>query len=167
MRLSLAVLGASAVLLAACAGGSTATKSAGGDGSDQPRRIDVEMKGVMKFTPTAITLRAGERVVISLRNNDSVEHEFMAGRGGQAGVGYKEDLFSGIKPEIVSPTKHDEGGHSSSGGDHAKSVGIRLGPGETGTLSFVVPNKVGDHEFGCFVAGHYESAMKGKLTIGK
>ncbi len=46
-------------------------------------------------------------------------------------------------------------------------VGVRLQPGQTATLSFVVPDKVGDHEFGCFVAGHHESGMKGKLTIAR
>lgn len=159
MRRSLPVLALSAALVAACAGAATAPVGAG---ADQPRRIELEMKGVMKFAPGELKLKAGERVEITLRNNDSVEHEFMAGRGGQAGVGYKEDLLGRVKPEIVSPKRHDDG----HGGDH-KSVGIRLEPGQTGTVTFTVPSETGEHEFGCFVAGHYESKMKGRLTISK
>lgn len=165
MRAALSITALGAVILGACATGTASgSGTSGAAASGQTRKIEIEMKGGFSFAPKALMLKAGERVVIAFKNSDTVEHEFMAGRRPTGSVGYKEDLLAEVKPEVVSPSAHD----ASHGGGHAATgVGIRLQPGQAGTVSFVVPDKVGEHEFGCFVAGHHESGMKGKLTIAR
>lgn len=158
MRAYVPLAATAGLLFAACAGGPTGAGVSGA--GDQPRRIDVEMRSGFAFTPSTISLKPGEKVVIAFKNSDVVEHEFMAGRSATGSVGYKEDLFAGVEHEVAPKPASDHGmGHD------ATAVGVRLKPGQTGTLSFIVPQRAGEYEFGCFVAGHHESGMKGKLTI--
>lgn len=152
------LLAVGALLATACGGGSGSPA-----GQEQGRRIDIEMRRNFAFSTQALTLKTGERVVLAFKNTDAVEHEFMAGRQATPSVGYKEDLLATAKPQIASPAEHGK-----AHGGHEANVGLRLMPGQSGTVTLVVPEMLaGDWEFGCFVAGHHESGMKGKLTIAK
>jgi uncharacterized cupredoxin-like copper-binding protein len=108
------------------------------------------------FLPESLTLRAGERVTLSFRNVGRLEHEFMAGSDGVYGRGYLDDLLAAA---------HVEGnaGHSA---DHL-GTGIRVAPNSVKLLTFVVPERSGVFEFGCFILGHYETGMRGRLVIDK
>ena len=146
-----AILGAlAAVVFAACAG------TAGAD-REQGRKIEIQMKD-FAFAPTVLTLEAGQKITLLLRNPDTVEHEFMAGREPMRDGGYKQDLlaFFEIAP---TPTADHAMGHGT------EAVSVRVQPGGTATISFVVPGAFGRYEFGCFLPGHYEAGMKGALTI--
>lgn len=149
MRRGLAMLGTFTLVLAGCA-----TTSAGtADG----RRIEIEMKE-FTFTSSPVVLRPGEKVTLSLKNIGVVEHEFMAGRTGVPGKGYSEDLLAGIKYDVAPGGAAHGSGHGGSG--------VLVGAKRSATLTFVVPDRPGTFEFGCFLPGHYESGMKGVLTIG-
>lgn len=89
-----------------------------------------------------------------LRNAGTIEHEFMAGRQAMTGVGYKEDWLALAKPDRG-------GGHDM---DHQGS-GVRVQPKNTATLTITVPAARGEFEFGCFIPGHYEGGMKGRLVV--
>ena len=43
------------------------------------RTIQIEMSD-FAFSPSSITLRAGEKVTLTFKNVGTVEHEFMAGK---------------------------------------------------------------------------------------
>lgn len=157
MRSGVALIGAGAILLTACAGGpGGANASAAGP---EGRRIQIEMREFI-FNGTVLSLARGERVTLVFHNRGVVEHEFMAGRQGTGGRGYAEDLFSSVEHEIMPSPASDHGmGHD------AAKVGVRVAPAKTASLTFVVPDRPGTYEFGCFVAGHYEAGMKGALQI--
>jgi Uncharacterized copper-binding protein len=141
----LAVPIALTVLLTACGLGAPS----GGD----TRRIEIEMRD-FAFAPETLTLVAGEKVTIAFKNIGKVEHEFMAGNEPAYGKGYLQDWLAGA--HIESSAEH--------GMEHP-GAGVRVAPNTTKLFTFVVPNHGGVFEFGCFVVGHYESGMHGRLVV--
>src|SRR5574341_986332 len=144
-RFALPALATGAIVIAAC-GGAAAT--------DGARRIDVEMKE-FTFSQTAIALTRGEKVTLAFKNGGTTEHEFMAGRFGADNMGFAQDFFAGLKYQVAPPSSL-----------HGKRHGIAQGgvwakPGETATITFVVPDRPGTYEFGCFATGHFAAGMKG------
>ncbi len=134
-----------AVILAACGQNTTS--------SGDTRTIEIELRD-FAFSPETLTLRAGEKVTLSFKNVGKLEHEFMAGTDPVIGKGYFKDWFAGA--EIASSRDH--------GMDHAGG-GVRVPPNATRTLTFVVPSHGGAFEFGCFISGHYEFGMRGRLVV--
>ena len=147
-RLGPAAVGIATLVLAACAGAV----------ADDGRRVEVEMKE-FAFTQTAITLTRGEKVTLSFKNTGTTEHEFMAGRFGADNMGFAQDFFAGLKYQVAPPASLHGKRHGTAQG------GVWVSPGQTATISFVVPDRPGTYEFGCFATGHYKAGMKGSLTI--
>lgn len=143
-----ALLGLAAVALAACAAAT----------ADESRRIDLQVKE-FGYSEKAIVLKPGEKVTLSLMNAGTVEHEFMAGRFGAGGMGFAQDLFAGVRYQVAPASSLHGSRHGTAQG------GVWVRPGQTATISFVVPDRPGTYEFGCFVTGHYEAGMRGTLTI--
>ena len=148
-----AILAAAVLVLAASC---TAPAGAAAPGTD--RTVEIEMKE-FGFSPSAITLRAGERVILRVKNTGTTEHDLMAGRDPKPSEGYHEDLFAGVEVRMT-------GGAQTGHGATHRGVGLLLATTRAGEVAFTVPNRPGEYEFGCFVPGHYELGMKGALTIG-
>ena len=144
MRLLIAAASVAAVILAACSGGA---------GPAAERTITVEMRE-FGYSPSTIKLVPGERVRLVVKNSGAVDHEFMAGRNAMTGKGYEQDWLATAKGEHGGG--HDMG-HTGSG--------MRVAPKGNASASLVVPEEIGEFEFGCFVPGHYEGGMKGTLLV--
>lgn len=144
-RVLIATAFAAVLVIAACGGG---VAPAGG------RTITIEMND-FAFSPSAIDLAPGERVTLTFRNVGSVEHEFMAGIEPMMGTGYRQDWLARAK---LDAGKSHNAGHA--------GEGVRITARKSAELRLVVPTEKGEFEFGCFVAGHYEAGMKGKLVVG-
>jgi uncharacterized cupredoxin-like copper-binding protein len=144
-----AVVAATAVVATACGGLATSP-----DGAPDTRTVQIEMND-FAFTPSTITLKPGERATFHFKNVGTVEHEFMAGTGAMAGKGYMDDWLAMAKLEPISATHPS--GHT--------GEGVRIAPHGSATLTIVAPPRVGEFEFGCFVEGHYERGMSGKLVV--
>lgn len=123
--------------------------------TDDSRKVAIEMRD-FTFFPDTLTLRAGEKVTLSFKNSGKVEHEFMAGNEPTERKGYLKDWFAGAHIE-ASGGEHGMAGH--------EGIGIRVAPNTTQTLTFVVPSQGGLFEFGCFVSGHYDFGMRGRLVV--
>ena len=108
------------------------------------------------FSPRTISVDAGERVTLKLRNVGTLEHEFMAGRAPVPGHGYTEDWLRLAVPGLAQ--------HTHPGEQHL-GEGVRVSNDWIGWVTLVVPPEKGTYEFGCFIAGHYEAGMKGTLTV--
>jgi len=123
--------------------------------------IQIKM-GEMFFHPDAIALKEGQPVQIELVNDGIVEHEFMVGREARpAPGGYAQDLFQGVDVQFTGEKAklEREEGHGTE---------VMVGPGGRGVITFTVPKGMaGEWEMGCFVPGHYEAGMKGKLIVTK
>ncbi len=151
MRALAALISASVILAAACGG----TTPAAVDPA-QGRVIDVTMTE-FAFSPATITLAPGEKVTFKLKNTGVVEHDFMAGREATPGKGYALDWIAKAVDGARPPHTH--------AGETAMGEGVRVSADWMMTLTVVVPQEKGEYEFGCFVQGHYEAGMKGKLII--
>src|SRR5712692_10611031 len=141
-RLGFAVV--AALVMGACAG-SAAPRNAN-------PTIQIEMSD-FSFTPETITVRAGETVTLSFKNVGKFEHEFMVGSEPIIGKGYGKDWLAWAQ---LSPN----GEGMRHGGE-----GVRVAPNATVVVTIVVPEPGGAFEFGCFVIGHYESGMRGRLLV--
>ena len=135
-----------AILATACGGGTAASSAPG-------RTINVDM-AEFTYSPMSITVKAGETVTIRLKNTGTIEHEFMAGRRAVAGVGYSEDWLALAKSDRV-------GGHDM----NHQGRGVRVQPRGSTAFTLTIPAETGEFEFGCFMPGHYEAGMKGKLVV--
>lgn len=145
MRVLIAIAFVAMLVIAACGGGAAPATG---------RTITIEMSD-FAFSPSAIDLTPGERVTLTFRNVGAIEHEFMAGSEPMMGTGYGQDWLARAK--LDAGKSHDTG--------HA-GEGVRVMARKSAELRLVVPAEKGEFEFGCFVAGHYEAGMKGKLVVG-
>jgi len=136
------------VLATACGGGDVSAPTS-------PRTVEITINE-FSFSPSTLTLNAGETVTLRLHNVGKLEHEFMAGRFATPSKGYAEDWLTKAAPALAPHT------HA---GEMHMGEGLRVSPDWYGTLKLVVPQEKGTYEFGCFVAGHYEAGMKGTLIV--
>jgi uncharacterized cupredoxin-like copper-binding protein len=120
---------------------------------DSVRTIQIGMRD-FAFSPETLTLRAGEKVTLSFKNVGKLEHEFMAGNKPRNRQGLPQDWLSGA--QVASNGEH--------GMRHA-GEGVRVAPNATANLTIIVPSHGGVFEFGCFVSGHYEFGMRGRLVV--
>lgn len=145
------------VLLAAGFVGSACAMGLGPGGPGGEGTVRIAMSN-FAFTPTQIRLRSGQRVTLQFDNRSPLEHEFMAGQRPEAMGGYATDLFKDVDVQAKGGTT-ERGGHS---GAFELRVAPHMGRAE---LTFVVPDRKGTYEIGCFLPGHYEAGMKGTITV--
>lgn len=161
-------LGAAAAL--ALAGASPAAAAG------KVQRLTLVMKE-FSYTPSTLHLKAGERVILTIKNEGQVEHEWVAGQGlvnTTDEKGFKTDLFALLKPRVTGREYELEkvsarpSSKDTAEGENAKrlSTEIDVEPGGSATLRFTVPASAkGQWDMGCFLPGHYESGMKGTIVI--
>jgi uncharacterized cupredoxin-like copper-binding protein len=112
------------------------------------------------------TLPTGSSVLVTLRNDGGIVHEWRVGRTLRPGGGYEEDLLAMMEPEVVSGTgfRLVQPEEAAAGGPGGAS--IEVSPGSAVTLRLAVPaNATGSWEMGCFVPGHYQAGMKLGLRV--
>jgi uncharacterized cupredoxin-like copper-binding protein len=148
MRRMIVLLAVAAVAAASCA--------ASGSSPTDGRIVRMTLKE-FAYAPSRVTLRSGELVTLEIANRGTLYHELMAGRGEiLPHGGYAEDLFGGVETRMTGndPAVHSHGG-----------FGILVAKGTTARLTFVVPDRPGTYEMGCFEAGHYLAGMVGRILI--
>jgi len=117
--------------------------------ADQAKRTVKIVMGDMNFEPATLMVRPHEVVKFVVTNTSSVDHEFTLGDAAEQKAHRQEML------------KLMQAGQSM---EHAHANAISVKPGETKELTwkFAGPGKV---EYDCNVPGHYESGMKGVVTV--
>jgi uncharacterized cupredoxin-like copper-binding protein len=95
-----------------------------------------------RFEPEAITVRAGEPVTITLRNDDPIEHEWIVGA---------EDLHE--RHRTGTEPYHDE---------VPTEVTIPALSTRTTTVTFAEP---GEYEYICHLPGHEAYGMVGVVNV--
>ena len=109
--------------------------------SPAPTEITVDLQEFM-FTPSAITVPAGQEISLTLVNNGAVEHEFVIMKfGKEVSVPFSDDDEDNIYWE------HE------------------VEPGATDTVTFIAPSDPGEYQLVCGIAGHLEGGMQGVLTV--
>jgi uncharacterized cupredoxin-like copper-binding protein len=118
-----------------------------GDPAKVSRTVDVEMNDTMRFTPSSIAVKRGETIRFVVKNNGKLRHEMMLGS-------MKE-----LKDHIVEMQKNPEM-------EHADPNHVTVDPGKTGEMVWQF-TKTGKFDFACLQPGHFESGMKGNITVSK
>ena len=101
----------------------------------------------IKFSPTTITVRAGETVKFVVTNHGKLPHEFVIADKAEQEMHEKEMQSMGAME------RHD-------------SNALSIQPGESKTLiwKFTQPGTV---QYGCHVPGHYIAGMIGSIQVVK
>ena len=119
-----------------------------GDAKKPAKIIQVTMgeaDGKMLFMPAKLELKKGEQVKFVLRNNGSLEHEFV--------------LAS--TPENL---KHAEAMKKNPDMEHDEPNGRKLAPKASGEIVWKF-SKAGDFEYACLIPGHREAGMIGTVSV--
>lgn len=135
MRRFIAIGVIAAVGLTGCAGGGASTAPSP-IASSTPTVVVISASDDMKFSPATVSVKAGEAVIFRVKNVGQIPHAFMVG-----------------------PTAAVE----AAGGDGTAETGDIEGS-QTKDLPFAF-GSTGTFAFACHVPGHFESGMKGTVTL--
>jgi uncharacterized cupredoxin-like copper-binding protein len=115
------------------------------DPAKAERTIVVEMHDSFEFSPSEITVKAGEIVRFVAVNTGKHEHEMV--------LGTMKDL-----------EEHEEAMKEHPGMQHAEPHMAHVAPGKSGVIvwQFTQP---GEFYFGCLVEDHFEIGMMGKIHV--
>ena len=125
--------------------GSESTIGKEGNAKKVTRTVKVDMKDTMRFTPANITVKQGETVRFLITNSGKLKHEFV--------LGTEDEL----KEHAEAMKKNPEM-------EHADANMLTLLPGKKGKLVWQF-TKAGKVDFACLQPGHYESGMRGEVTV--
>ncbi len=116
-----------------------------GDAKAVKRTIAIKMLDTMRFSPDRIEVMHGETVRFTAKNTGKVMHEFV--------IGTKKENDEHAALMIKFPTM-----------EHDEPYMAHVAPGKTGEIIWTF-NRVGDFDFACLIAGHYQAGMVGKLKV--
>jgi uncharacterized cupredoxin-like copper-binding protein len=109
------------------------------------RTIKIEMSDTMRFTPSELTIRAGEIVRFDVKNSGKTMHEMVLGR-------------------IDDLKKHAELMQKFPDMEHDEPHMAHVAPGKTERIVWHF-NKPGEFYYGCLIPGHFEAGMIGKIVV--
>jgi uncharacterized cupredoxin-like copper-binding protein len=101
--------------------------------------------GQMLYEPNALQVKEGETIRFTINNIGELEHEFVLDSHNK-NMEHKEVMAK--FPEM----------------EHDDPNAIRLMEGTSGEIIWTF-SKAGPFEFACLIPGHYESGMKGDITV--
>lgn len=116
-----------------------------GDPSKVNRTIAISMDDTMRFTPSQISVKAGETIRFFIKNAGKVPHEMV--------IGTMEEL-----------KEHAEMMRKMPDVKHSEPNTITLAPGQRGGIVWQF-SKAGEVDFACLIPGHLEAGMAGKITV--
>ncbi len=117
--------------------------SACGRGQNASTTLDVTLSD-FKFTPDTFVVPAGKEITLNLKNEGTVEHEFVIMKLGTT-VG-----------EHFGPEDEDN-----------IYWEVETAEGESKTVTFIAPSEPGEYQVVCGIEGHLEAGMVGKLVVVK
>jgi len=115
--------------------------AAGACGGDGIRTVEIGIRH-SRFTPSELTVQAGETVRFVLRNDDPIHHEFILGDA-----------------EVQRIHEVGEEPH------HARPGELSVPAGETAVTTYRF-GEPGALLFGCHLPGHWSYGMRGTVRIG-
>jgi uncharacterized cupredoxin-like copper-binding protein len=109
------------------------------------RTLTITMADTMRFTPALIEVKQGETIKLVVKNSGKVLHELV--------IGTKTELDAHAALMVKFPDMaHDE------------PYMAHVSPGKSSPLIWTF-NRVGEFDFACLIAGHYQSGMVGKIRV--
>ncbi len=109
------------------------------------RRVKIEMRDSMRFSPDKLKVKKGDTVLFVIHNAGAINHEFVLGTG-KALKAHNE--FMKQNPDM----EHDD--------DNMVSVA----PDQTAEIIWQF-SRSGVVYFACLQPGHYDAGMKGRVSV--
>lgn len=109
------------------------------------RIIHIEMSDAMRFNPSKINVKRGEKVKFVIVNKGAVKHEMVLG------------TMAELKEHAALMKKFPNMEH-----DEPSMTSVE--PGKTGQIAWQF-NRAGEFYYACLVPGHFEAGMIGKVTV--
>lgn len=116
-----------------------------GDMKEVNRTIEIVMGDNMRFTPDLIQVRRGDVVRMVVKNGGQLFHEIV--------IGTKRELDEHAALMVKFPNMEHEEPYMS----HVKA-------GNEGEIVWKF-NRLGEFDFACLMAGHYQAGMVGKIKV--
>lgn len=143
------------LVAAACGGGGDVTSGGDHGATHEPthdekpagRVVEMSATDALRFDPSTVTAKAGEKVTFRITNTGKARHEFVIGDDDYHAE-HAEDMASGSPSAHAG---HDDGGSST-----------ELPPGSTTEITFTMPDKA--PRFACYVDKHNLAGMTGTVT---
>lgn len=123
-----------------------------GDAKTARRTIEIAMLDEMRFAPSVIEVAQGDTVRFVMRNTGKLMHELV--------IGTKKSLDEHAASMLKSP----EMAHGGPGMTHGEPGMAHVAPGATGEFVWTF-NRPGRFDFACLIPGHYQSGMRGTITV--
>jgi uncharacterized cupredoxin-like copper-binding protein len=116
-----------------------------GSAENVTKTVAVDMNDSMAFTPSEITVKAGETIHFTVTNSGKLVHEFILGDGA----------------EIL---EHHELMKRFPGMEHDEPNSVSLEADGSGDVIWQFSN-AGTFQFACLQPGHFEAGMKGNVVV--
>lgn len=116
-----------------------------GDPAKVSRTVAVSLGDDMRFTPSQISVKAGETIRFFVKNSGKLQHEMV--------IGTIDDLKSHAKMMRDMPSMK-----------HAEPNTVSLAAGQRGGMVWQF-DQAGSVDFACLVPGHLEAGMVGKVLV--
>lgn len=128
-------------------GQAAATSASGkaGEPAKVSRTIALSMDDNMRFTPSQVSVKAGETVRFFIKNSGKIPHEMV--------IGSMAELKSHASMMMQMSTMK-----------HVESNMISLEAGQRGGIVWQF-DTAGEVDFACLIPGHMEAGMVGKVTV--
>lgn len=116
-----------------------------GDPAKVNRTVAVSLGDDMRFTPSQISVKAGETIRFFVKNSGKLQHEMV--------IGTLDEL-----------TSHAEMMRTMPGMKHAETNTVSLAAGQRGGIVWQF-DEAGSVDFACLVPGHLEAGMVGQVQV--
>jgi uncharacterized cupredoxin-like copper-binding protein len=116
-----------------------------GDAKSVQRTVTLTMDDNMRFTPDKLSFKQGETVRFVIQNKGKLLHELV--------IGTKKELDEHAALMLKFP-----------GMEHDEPYMAHVAAGKSGGLVWTF-NRVGEFDFACLIAGHYQACMVGKISV--
>jgi putative membrane-bound dehydrogenase-like protein len=144
--------------------GKVATVILGQDTEDAGAAVDLTVEvevapSILQFKQKEITVRAGAKVEIIVRNPDQMQHNLVIGKPGSA------NEIGALADKMVADPKAAELGYVPKTPLVIAATKL-IAAGETARLRFTAPTKPGDYPYVCTFPGHWR-VMQGVMKVTK
>ena len=149
-----------ALLTAGCGKNNSTTAPAASAEASGPRTIEITAGDTMKYSVTQIDAKPGEALKVVLTNNGSQPIQVMGHNWVLLKPGTDVAAFDAAALN-AKDTNYIPASLSSEIVEHIDL----LGPRKSGEVDFNAPTTPGDYPFLCTFPAHYQTGMKGTLTV--
>jgi azurin len=128
--------------------------------SPEAPAVEIQVGDNMRFTPSVINARPGERVRVVIKGvgtvpKASMSHTFVLLKSGANPKTFADKSSRARETDFIDPALREQ----------VIAAGPPVGPGEAIAVTFEAPAKAGEYTFVCTFPSHFKLGMKGQLIV--